>query len=1769
MSATVLTQRARTTLYLVDQADGPVVYKVLQPRATGPRELTAFYNEAEATRALTVSGARGVLRRDQWEGLPALVLPYVDGEALTSWYVRGRSDVAEALHIAVELAGILGRVHAAGLVHRDVKPDNIIYDSVRRKVTLIDFAIASRFDLKANADTRLDRLAGTPAYLAPEQTGRIDRTVDHRADLYAFGATLFHVFTGRPPFTQADPIELIHSHIARRPPRVSELRPVLPEVLADIVARLLEKNAEDRYQTAVGVRADLERCQASWAASGEIARFPLGDADAPGRLLVPERLYGRDAEQAAIGAAFVRAAGGPAEVVRVSGAAGTGKSSLVRTLQPVVAARGGILVEGKGDALQRGTPFSSLRQALAGWLSAALAEPEEGLRRWRDVVAQATDGAAAVLLPIVPNLESLVGPLPAPAPLTDEEAERRFAWVVRRFLRAISRPDRPLVLFFDDLHHAEVATLRVLEDLAADPELQHLLLVVAWRDNEVTPTDPVFGLLERMSRREPPTTDLPLARLGDHALRTLLADTMGRTGPDFDDLVAYIGSRSGSNPFAVRQVLGALDDAGALTYDPKVRGWRWDPARAMALDLPDNVVDLLARRMSRAGDAVRRVLAAGSVVGDRFPVDLVAHVCGQAIHEVAAYLASAVREGLVNPVGDTARLLDADAAALGWAGGSFKFVHDRVREAAGAATSEADRASMHLRIGRWLLGAPDGRFADHRRALPPEALFDVVAHLDAAIPLIDDLALRRRLGELNLEAARLATRSAAHAQALAWLRTGRELLGPVAWASEPELMLAFTTEIAEAAQMTGDADAVAAATKEVEDHARAPIDAVRARLAHIKALVGRNALKQALAAGVSALASLGVRFPRTPTLAHVIAETVRVKIALFGRPIAQLADQAEMTDPRTIAALQVMEKVSPAAFRLNSKLFPLLVLRVVVLTARHGCTPVSSFGYGGYALTLSGVLGDIDGGYAVGQMAKRLADRLGDDRYRGSAASVFEMFVRHWKEPLSASLEPLVDAWRWSASTGRVFEAAWAPCYRALWMEASGAAIGDVAQSVVTWKLALKGDRGAERLAGLLAQVLDNLSGAAADPRVLTGRWYDEGDAGAGDRTEQAFFCAYKLRLAYLFRDAEAALRHARAFDGVREALTSMPMDPIGRWYAALARVRAVREGLAPASELRLARRAAKDLDGWAKHSPANYGHKAALLRAELAELAGDAGAARAAYDLAIQGAREHAYLNEEALALELASDAYARLASPLASVLAELAEASWRRLGALAKVGRGSAGGPSVPSFVTRSQRESEHAATETVTGGIEFDRASLMKAANAIGAEIELDRALGRLVEIVAENAGADHGAVVRVTDRGLVVVAETDVASGVTRVHAPAPLDDDAAVCGLIARRVARTGETALVADVRRDPEVRGDAGLVRRGVRGVLCVPVLHQGAVAWVIYLENRSMAGAFTAQNVDTVGLLASQAAISLENARLYDELRRSLAEQVRLTDAHGRFVPVEFLESIGRRSIVDVQLGDSAQKEMSILYSDIRDFTTLVEGMPPDQNIAFINEFLQFMEPAILHHDGFVDSYIGDAILALFVGAPERALRAAIDMLRALPLVNAQRAARRAVPLRIGIGVNTGTLTLGTIGGHERIKCGVIGDPVNLAARVEGLTKHYGVPLLATGQSIRGLVAPGGFRLRTVDRVRVKGRAEVVDLYEVYDADPDPTVKDAAAGLWGEAWGAYLEGRLESARGAFLAYRAAVPGDHPAALLAERCERRAATFDPATWTGVEDWAQK
>jgi PAS domain S-box-containing protein len=1379
-------------------------------------------------------------------------------------------DVSPFLRIAIPLAGALRRVHERDLIHKDIKPANILVDAASGGVWLTGFGIASRLPRERQAPAPPEVIAGTLAYMAPEQTGRMNRSVDSRSDLYALGVTFYEMLTGTLPFTAADPMEWVHCHIARQPAPPNERDAGVPGPLSAIVMKLLAKTGEERYQTAAGVEADLRRCLADLESYGRIDRFPLGEHDGSDRLLIPEKLYGREREIETLVAAFDRVvAQGTTELVLVSGYSGIGKSSVVHELHKVLVPPRGLFASGKFDQYKRDIPYATVGQAFQSLVRSLLTQSEEQLGRWRASLIDALGPNGQLMVNLVPELELVIGKQLPVAVLPPQDAQKRFQMVFRRFLGVFARKEHPLALFLDDLQWLDTATLDLLEHLVTHPEVRHLLLIGAYRDNEVNSSHPLLRTLDAIRNAGAFVQEISLAPLAREDLGRLVADTLSCTPGRAAPLARLVHEKTGGNPFFSIQFISALAEEGLLRFDHDAARWRWDVDRLHAKGYTDNVVDLMVGRLTRLPVETQAALQQLACLGNVAEITMLSIVLGKSNEDVRSDLWDAVRLELVEHLE-----------------GSYKFIHDRVQEAAYSLIPERLRAEAHLRIGRLLVAHTP---AEKRE----EAIFEIVNQLNRGAALITSRSEREQLAELNLLAGQRAKATTAYASALTYLTAGAALLPEDSWERRHELTFALELRRAECEFLTG---ALAEAEQRLNVlSTRAASTVERATVVcvciDLYTTVGRNA--RAIAVGLDCLRHLGIHWSPHPTEEEARREYDRIWSQLGSRPIEDLVDLPMMTDPASLATLDVLTKVFAAAMYTEANLACLVICRAVNLSLERGNCDGSTFAYVMLGAVAGSRFGDYRGGFRLGQLGYELVEQR---QLRGSQARVYNQFGTHvlpWTRHFKNCRDLLRRAFEVANKNGDLTFSAYS-CHA---LTTNLLAVGDPLPEVQ--RQAEHGLAFAEK--ARFRVVIDLVAiqlGLIRTLRGLTPKFGSFSDAQFDEiRIERRLAANPDLARAefsYWTRKLQARFLAGDYTSAVNAASRAQSLLWIARYaveaaeytfYGALSLAAVCDAAAADQCQQHVAALAAhhRQFEVWAANCPDNFENRAALVGAEIARIDGRDVDAMRLYEQAIRSARASGFVQNEALANELASRFYAaRGFEKIARVYLQDARYGYLRWGADGKVRQLEKLHPHL--------RDASVPASPTTTIGAPVERldvGTVLKASQAVSGEIVLGELIKTLLRIAVEHAGAERGLLILFPGDEPRIAAEATTGRGQVEVTLRQTAASPAELPESVLHNVIRTLESVILDDASAQNPFSVDEYICQKHARSVLCLPLVKQAKLIGVLYLENNLASHVFTPARISVLELLASQAAISLENARLYNDLREREARIRRLVDSN------------------------------------------------------------------------------------------------------------------------------------------------------------------------------------------------------------------------------------------------------------------------------------------
>ncbi|MBF2005099.1 MAG: PAS domain S-box protein [Chlorogloeopsis fritschii C42_A2020_084] len=1479
-----------------EQDDRPLVVKLLKQDYPSPQELTRYRQEYEITRSLNLPGVVKAYSQQDYQRTLAILLEDFGGESIERWMQQRKErfcpmPLSNFFRLAIDITEILGKIHHANIIHKDINPGNIVFNSDTGVVKIIDFGIATRFNRTNPTFKSPHVLEGTLAYISPEQTGRMNRWLDYRTDFYSLGVTFYELLVGQLPFPTTDILELVHCHIAKSPVPPHELNAAIPKAVSDIVMKLMAKNAEDRYQSAWGIKADLERSDRQFAQSGQIDRIQLGLQDISQQFHIPQKLYGREAEIAALLAAFDRVAGRGneensqpfnVEMMLVSGYAGIGKSALVQELYKPITAKRGYFVWGKFDQFDRNIPYSAIAHALQKLVQQLLGEPEKQLQQWRSHLLAALGSNGQIIIDAIPEVELIIGKQPPVPEVGATEAQNRFNLTFQKFVRVFCDKEHPLVIFLDDLQWIDSATLKLIELLLLDEQTQYLFLIGAYRDNKVTSTHPLMLTLEKLRKQGAVLQEITLAPLTLESLNQLIAETLDRNPDTVRSLAQLVLRKTEGNPFFVGEFLRMLYSENLLTFDAKQLNWQWNIAQIQARNITDNVVELLLLQLKKLPEETRQILRLAACVGSQFDLETLAIVCEKTPQAIFQNLLAAIHAGLIQPLSE----LDEDLLVQ-----EYKFLHDRVQQAAYALIEQSQKQVVHLQIGRNLLEKTSPGQLSAR-------LFEIVDHFNQGIELVTAPPERTEIAKLDLMAGQKAKTATAYEAALKYFNTGLKLLSTESWLGEYDLTLALYSEAAGAAYLQGRFDEMEHFVEVVLDRAKTVVDKVQVYDSTIQRYLSQGNLKEALKIGLEALKLLEVTLIETPSQLDVERELDKTAVLLAGREIEDLINLPKMTAPEPRSAIYILANIVAAANMVSPALMILIVCKMVNLSLDYGNATWSPLSYASYGVILCEVVQDIELGYKFGKLALGLVERLKTKKGSSKALTIFSANVMHRKVHFRKTIPILVDAYQNGVETGDFEFAGYAASIVCCHSFFVGEELTQLEQKTATYSKALDQIRRkiSSNSIAILWQTILNLLGRSENPSRLMGSVYDEEQAlshaiAVKDENGIHYFYLNKVILCYLFGEYYQAAQIAVLKRQYFEEVTA----PIFNFYDSLVLLSLLVEASSSQKEAMLScvNTNQEKMQKWAEHAPMNYLHKFYLVEAEKARVLGQFLEAEEFYELAIAGAAENGFIQEEALAYELAAKHYlARGREKFAQTYMKEAHYCYDRWGAKAKVkdleNR-------YPQFFPQSSRA--YPTSVPTTSGttynnspIAFDLAAVLKASQAISREIELEQLLRSLMQILIENAGAQTGYLILENAGEWAIEASGELSyvdgENIYTTQLLQSLPTANRLPETIINCVIRTHESVILNDATREDIFINDPYIQQHQTKSIFCLPLLNQAKLVGVLYLENQLAVGAFTPERAQVLNLLSTQAAIAIENAKLYSKLRKSESKITQFLEA-------------------------------------------------------------------------------------------------------------------------------------------------------------------------------------------------------------------------------------------------------------------------------------------
>ncbi|GAB1544166.1 AAA family ATPase [Scytonema sp. NUACC21] len=1500
---------SRTIVYRgVRESDRrPVVLKLLRNEYPSFGELVQFRNQYVIAKNLEISGVIQPLALEVNCNGYVLVMEDIGGIALAN-YLKGLSTsclpITDFLEIALQLTNILSRLYRDRVIHKDLKPANILICPNTKQVKLIDFSIASLLPRETQEIQNPNFLEGTLAYISPEQTGRMNRGIDYRTDFYALGVTFYQLLTGQLPFPVDDPMELLHCHLAKQPNLPHQINSEIPPILSQLVLKLMAKNAEDRYQSALGLKHDLEQCLHQWTQKGKIECFELGQQDITDRFLIPEKLYGRQAEVLLLLEAFHRVTTGSTEMMLVAGFSGIGKTAVVNEVHKPIVRQRGYFIKGKYDQFQRNIPFVAFVQAFRDLMGQLLSESDAQLTEWKHKILKALGENGQVIVEVIPELERIIGQQPPVLELSGSAAQNRFNLLFQKFVRVFASAEHPLVVFLDDLQWADSASLKLLQVLMTDT--RYLLIIGAYRDNEVetrggAALHPFVLTVDELQKAGVKVQTITLKPLLQSHINQLVADTLSCHENVAQPLTELLYQKTKGNPFFTTQFLKLLYENGSIFFDYEVRQWQCDLSKVRSLALTDDVVDFMAIQLQKLPLKTQQMLKLAACIGAHFDLKTLAIVSKQSPEETASALWKALQEGFILPTSkiykffqkesrfNTQEYLETELRALdsGLLAINYKFLHDRVQQAAYFLIPETEKRSTHFQIGQLLL-----------QNLLPEAqeehIFELVNQLNWGTTLITEQSERDELARLNLLASRKAKNETAYSVAGDYAALGIQLLGTDGWHRHYEMMLNLHDLAAEVAYLCGDLERMKQFIDAVIQFANNLFDRVKVYEIQLLAYASQNQFLEAIATACQTLQMFGVELPQEPKSEDIQQALLEVTELIQDKKIEELIHLPVMTDAEALIIMQIAASTIPAVYLSGSPLFALIVALQIKLSIQYGNTPLSAYSYACYGILVNNILKDTPSAAQFGQLALKTIAKFDDKSIKPETFVTLGTGIIHCTFHLQEAVSLLQEGYQTAIETGNLDYAGYNGhmlCLCSYWLGQPLDALEPKFRFYSKELLNLK-QVTTSNYCRIYWQTALNLLNRREAPFSLSGEALNEATflpqlLASKDFFGLHFFYLHKLHLCILLGDIVQALENAEQAKQYLMAGGGTIGEPTLYFYESLA--------ILANEQLQCVEENQAKLERWAHQAPMNFLHKYCLVEAERHRVLGNKAAAIDYYDRAIALAKKNNYLNEEALANELTAKFYLNWSKEKVarSYMIE-AYYCYARWGAKAKVMDLEKHYPQLLApilqkplaLLTTTESWSKSLQTLTsITHILEstsantsvsdlLDLASVIKAAQTLYSEIQLERLLETLMQLVIENAGADKAALIFNTDGELKIAAQ--YVDGSACSPSATSINECQDLPLSIIYFVKNTQETVISTP-------SSDPYLEEHQPQSFLCTPILNQGKLIGILYLENSVIHGAFTSDRVELLKLLCSQAAISLENAHLYQQ-SQNYAQQLEVT---------------------------------------------------------------------------------------------------------------------------------------------------------------------------------------------------------------------------------------------------------------------------------------------
>lgn len=1748
-------------VYLVqnDAFSDPIIVKVLKNPDLNLEKTAQFYNEYELTKNLKFKGIRRAFAKQEIANKQALLFNYFDGGTIKETFINRKYPLSVFLEIAIQITKILSEIHNHNIIHKDINSQNILFSPQKKEICIIDFGISTIFSTKKNHLSIPKRLEGTLQYISPEQTGRMNRFLDYRSDLYSLGVVFYEMLTSRLPFESEDPLELIHAHIAKNPERPEVYDQDIPEILSDIVMKLLSKNVEDRYQSANGLLYDLEKLKSDGI---HTLSFRLGERDFSGKLQISQKLYGREMEIIELLSAYnsVIESSNPKSFF-ISGYSGIGKSSLVYELfkgLKITASSKTYFINGKFEEFQKDIPYSAWTMAFNEFVNFILSEDCEFIEKWKYKILDSIGDSASVITQIIPSLEKIIGKCPDAIEITGESIQKRLNYIFIEFIKIIAEKDHFLLIFIDDWQWADPASIQLLKAILCNNEIKNIVLLLAYRENELDSIHPFQLLLNELEAQNIELNSIQLTNLTNENIAKLLQDSLKvDESNDILILARIIYQKTGGNSFFANQFLYTIYEDGYLYFDQGEYKWKWNIDKIKSLSITENVVDLLITKLHKLPSNTLDLIKYAACMGHSFDLEILSIIYKQKPIQIIKDLEKAIINGFVYPQNDEYLLIGIKNNPQEVI---YKFGHDKIHQAVYSLLEGEIKKKLHRQIGTLLFYNEESldnfvhsefdeiKLEEFKQI--PEHIFEIINHINLGIELEKDENERKSIAYLNLIAAKKSRLASAFSASYLYLTNALNQIPSNFLQNDCSMSLYIYRHLCECSYLISNFESMDKYFNIVVNNSRNTFDMVSVYITKIKAFTFLYKLEEAIELGKDILKKLDFEIQKPISKLDITIEFLKTAWIFRKNSIENLFILPEMTNSRAIAIVQILDTMLSSAYITDQNLFSYIVLKMFLIVVKYGNCHLSPFVYTAYSIVLCSKLNRITDGT---KMAKLALEMLEQSKYKTIESRVrfmYYVFINHYSNHVMNSIEQVYENIKIGLNLGDYEYAGYSATQ---YLENSlicGESLTKVNEKYLeTLSICQKLNHPKSlRLIHIYGQVIENLVQFIGEPHILKGTRLDESITIKDSLDNKDFnTCAaiyiWKIMLCVYFHKFEIGIVYSDQLKQILESIDSSVAKKNFYFYDSFLRLFLIHNNSSlRSSYLPIVKKNQKQLENWLKHSPMNTKNKWHCIEGLIYFINSNYNSARDHLDKAILFSKENRYVQEEALFYELSAIVQIKNHIPfLVEYYIQKSRDCYAIWGATTKIQQiEKLYSKYLKNYSSQTVLKSSHTVSKMVTTSstiatTSIDIKSIIKIAQALSREIELKSLLEKIIGIIMENAGAERIVFLEKKYNNLVIMAEGIIGKS-SKVLLNLPLEEVQNLPISLIHLVENSKQRFIYDNIFLEKGFDADSYIKTVQPKSVLCFPIQNKGVLTGIIYLENNAVTGAFTKDRIEILDILISQAMISLENARLFE--------------ASLKFIPSELMKNLNKTNIIDIRLGDQVQKLMTVLFCDIRSFTTLSEKMSPEDNFKFINSYLRIMGPIVRKNNGFIDKYIGDAIMALFEHSPIDALNTAIDMQREILSFNQSRMENGFEPIQIGVGIHIGNVMLGVVGESERLQGTVISDAVNLASRLEGLNKIYKTGILISESMYFQLKSIDSYQIRFIDRVRVKGKSKLVSIFEVYNLDTDEIIqkKNQNLELFESALIAFYYGKFKKSKNLFEKYLEYCPFDSVATIYLDRC---------------------